>query len=1124
MAHARQRHVAPTTPTTMSARKSGSKSAESTNKQRMMLSQYVGIETSHVDVEAKEKDGEISTYKCKSPFCRQNLVNCYAQYCEDKILCQQYRALKLQCLANAEGKEDEEDTKPSSKTAETSGKRKLDLSREQKNSPSPRQKEKVLKKYKHKDVDQVVEKTRKKRLKRAISDTSGVKKTSASTSIKSPRMASSSSSVEVGTLTDVIKRKRLNLRALRTRLIADSSSDSENEFSVAQPVKKRRLVQHNNESRLVSSSPVRSTTATSGEIWKIPRAKRKTAAQTLKNMNADLVPLGMANHAGTGGGRYVQNGNRPVAHPLEPLVIREKPSTITKNASPAAASASAAPPNVTSRVGQKTQSTVPARTLSRTRPSLPPLTPSSAPPATRPVRGVLPSPSPEGKAAVAGSATTSSATPRSGTTQTEGPGVRRISATDYIKSKNSESDGQSREELYDYGPSRSPSLDSLKSFPPSVTNVTGPPRTPNNHSASFAPHRDSRSNEISRRQYAEADAQDQRPNFDINRSRTEIRDRSEGRGDMLSDDNIPTAPWEGHSFSPRDHNFSSWNRSAPRTQASLFPSNSKNGYDCPPQIHRNPMPSPSSQTLYQKEPLCEQPLSPQHADTFQRSRTFNVPPVVRDREIFDKAGLDNDSASFSYHEEFIPRMLYVFIHVLPQSLEAVFNVTKKPRKMNWYLKYVERIERLCKPFDLQIKMEGLKATVTVRERVWLTLQNTSTVMLHLEIIKQVRAQAVTWRILYEEMEKSLAFYRHKYGDRADQSYIFLRAWNELKAPFGEFSLPRQANFFCGSRLHHWNFVVGLVEIGSGSHEDKRQAFRLATINGLHFVLACGRGTPHPTREIEAVRNALEMEPNLSEEMNSGLESFASNDEHASPPSVKINEYSITSGNSPPSTKNTRHVVNKLTLTEQRSTDGTNHHLETQPLVDAPPTTQPNSSVVPPSPVTSQNMNQSDGTARLKIDCASSHEMITSANQDANNLGAAPPRQSPHSSTRKSSIAKLSVSTSSASVTQTASRISTSASAISTVSALANSSTSRPVSSVKSNESPRTIVDITKREKANGGFRSNNTEGSQTKTTEVISQSECMMCEMIRLRKPDGERCLRCQKKGLPANTASSLDS
>ncbi|KAG6968878.1 hypothetical protein JG688_00005586 [Phytophthora aleatoria] len=171
-----------------------------------------------------------------------------------------------------------------------------------------------------------------------------------------------------------------------------------------------------------------------------------------------------------------------------------------------------------------------------------------------------------------------------------------------------------------------------------------------------------------------------------------------------------------------------------------------------------------------------------------------------------KKRLDDDAPTFSCHEDFLPRLLFVFIHKLPQSLEAVFNVTKKPRKMNWYIKYVERIERLCKPFNLQVKIEGLKATVTVRGREWLTLQGNSTVTLHLEIIKSLRAEAVTWLRFYEEMEKALAHYRGIYGSQANKSYTFLRAWNDLKNPGNYISLSRQANYFC---VENWKSSVNV---------------------------------------------------------------------------------------------------------------------------------------------------------------------------------------------------------------------------------------------------------------------------------------------------------------------------
>lgn len=417
--------------------------------------------------------------------------------------------------------------------------------------------------------------------------------------------------------------------------------------------------------------------------------------------------------------------------------------------------------------------------------------------------------------------------------------------------------------------------------------------------------------------------------------------------------------------------------------------------------------------LYRKEPSRAQPLPPQRAESPRTRDAVRVSGDTHDE-------VDQDVASFSYHEDFLPRLLYVFIHVLPRSLEAVFNVTKKPRKLNWYLKYVERIERLCKPFDLQIKIKGFHATVSVRDREWLTLQSTSTVTLHLEIIKRMQAEAVTWRRLHEEMEQSLAFYRNKYGARADQSVIFLRAWNELKAPPSEFSLSRQANFLCGARLHHWNFVVGSVEIGSGSHEEKRQAFRLATINGLHFVLACGRGVSHPIRGIGAVRNALDVEPDLSEDNASNLDISLRNHARASPSSVGVNGSVTMSGASD---------------IEEKSTEKAKDQLEAQPLSKALPSTQPQSS------------------------------------------------------------------------------------------AMAEISLRPSIASIRRSESPVKAVDRTIPDTASGvaheGTSPKEMVAMQSKIQEVISRRQCMMCEMIRLRKPDGDRCLRCREKGSRANGMSN---
>ncbi|KAJ8571620.1 hypothetical protein ON010_g5213 [Phytophthora cinnamomi] len=105
----------------------------------------------------------------------------------------------------------------------------------------------------------------------------------------------------------------------------------------------------------------------------------------------------------------------------------------------------------------------------------------------------------------------------------------------------------------------------------------------------------------------------------------------------------------------------------------------------------------------------------------------------------------------------------------------------------------------------------------------------------------MRAEAISWSNLKSEVEHSLEFYKARQGDAVDLWNVFIRAWNNLKSRSGDVSLPRQSNYFCGSRLHHWNFVVGIVEIGSGSHDDKREAFRLAAASAAEFLLRLDDG-------------------------------------------------------------------------------------------------------------------------------------------------------------------------------------------------------------------------------------------------------------------------------------------
>ncbi|KAK1944717.1 hypothetical protein P3T76_003250 [Phytophthora citrophthora] len=140
-----------------------------------------------------------------------------------------------------------------------------------------------------------------------------------------------------------------------------------------------------------------------------------------------------------------------------------------------------------------------------------------------------------------------------------------------------------------------------------------------------------------------------------------------------------------------------------------------------------------------------------------------------------------------------------------------------------------------------IQMESKAVVVLVKNRVWLQLKGPSTVILLEKTIQTMRDHAISWREIKFEVKQSLDLYRSRRGDAVDMGSVFMRAWNNAKgSPHGKL-LPRGVNYFCGSRLHHWSFVLGKVEIGSGSHDDKREAFRLAAANAAEFILGLSDG-------------------------------------------------------------------------------------------------------------------------------------------------------------------------------------------------------------------------------------------------------------------------------------------
>ncbi|KAE9187110.1 hypothetical protein PF005_g20583 [Phytophthora fragariae] len=501
--------------------------------------------------------------------------------------------------------------------------------------------------------------------------------------------------------------------------------------------------------------------------------------------------------------------------------------------------------------------------------------------------------------------------------------------------------------------------------------------------------------------------------------------------------------WEGRSYPPpRDHY-------PPRQQepSSFGASNGRDGgsFDYAMDTHFSPASSPPDQS-YRRENQREDPPLPLRAPSPRRSEPERV---NGDRRTSDFDDLDEDAPTFSYNEVFLPQLLSIFIHKFPSALDAISNVTKKPRKMNWYIKYVERIQRLCQPHDVLVKLEGTKAVVTVRG-----------------------------------------------------------------------------------------------QIGSGSHEDKREAFRLATVSALDFLLSAGRGTRRRSRpsEVKRERSSEATQPNeRRQHRSSSRESYTGTTAppNSEPAGEASAEASTASGPSS-STASTPApvdssasggqptVLNSTSSTKPQSEVSTTEPPSTAEQAIAPTERQSEPSS---SPVTVEHTEEEPAVSVIPTtDSVSSSEVADAAEQsdpgeemsisDASDPGAITPAGSPLLPTTHAS-SSVPLATPGSDVTVPDSTVAGSSATTSSV-AFSSTTTESSVAPLPSSV-PSGIAAMVAKFAAAAGVSTAPNSQSTAKTT--VPARRCMMCEMIRMRKPDGERCLRCQQKDAPANglLGSSLD-
>ncbi|CAH0479404.1 unnamed protein product [Peronospora belbahrii] len=1157
----------------LSARKFTPISANNMSKRQLWLRSQTSIEREEEEGEEEEVESQEleSNNECRNLFCRQILANRFARYCEDKPICQRYRALKLQCLANVQAKEDEEDSRPLSliikrrkrkekasgemdekeeinekeemKEAEEKMKKKkvkrdetftlykrkksndanssavrkkrlnlnltVSVANEEKNSNSSslEQTKKVLGRDKKREVatklyelEPKEEKQRKKRAKKAQAAAAESKRKESPVSIDSSNAQARCLSLTNECGFPMGKHKMSTLPLERQSTETGSDAETGKETNSIQ-VKRRRLDRRMSVDKVLArsslSSPTNVATATSGADLNYKNHvanpdKRRTSAQVIRrNMNVDLVPLGVARHTSFagGGGRYVQNGNRFAAQSLRPSDPRPRPPSMTKFRAPlVSAPLSASLLNTSSRPAQRTQLVAAAPPLMTQRPS-PPL-PSQVSLAIPPVL----SSTAETVMIIAPPDRTLTTRFLPDPLSTSGvPEITRISTTDYLKSKKRDCGRQKPEEI-NRRVSRSSSLERSGSFSddrafrflPVATISTDLPGYNPSDSAPLLSYTEARSALDSRRPCPKGDGRHQRL-FRGNegsgmkyRERAEVCSELERFASQREYRNLPP-PRDPYPFRPQDSS----------SLAGI--NNSGNGYAV--DRHFSSALSPADH-IYRRSISHEEPLSAQHR---RSEHDTNV-----ELKKSDCGNLEEDAPTFSHNEAFLPRLLSVFVGKLPHALEAVLNVTKKPRKMNWYINYIERIERLCKAFDLHVKFDGLKSVVTVQGREWLTLQGTSTVALHLEVIKSLRAEAVTWLRLNEEMKTALAYCK------ANKSHSFVRAWNDLKHTGNYISLPRETKYFCGARLHHWTFVVGKVEIGSGSHQDKREAFRLATISALNFLLSIGRGERRPTVKCERVLEEVSTSA-TGHHRPSRCESLIHNNTHASPTAEAEKEFSSDRSSRGPSSS----VQLLPPAAQPSSVVPIKQHQVTRNLADTPSAEVPLTSELHSyaersgSPATRKCIEKATVASTPVLISNDSHKLAEAAKQcdlleekiihDDINMSALTSARSPRQSITVPPEPPCCVET------------------IATFAAASVISTSL-------NTEKSTLPGVSSRARATtmatSGISVSAKDTLAAQTSAVIPPRRCMMCEMIRMRKPDGERCLRCKQNDAPVNKSA----
>lgn len=814
---------------------------------------------------------------CRNPFCGAQLESRFAKYCMRKSYCQLYRGLQLHCGSFAAERERAVDEA-------------LDNLREAK-----RRRLRKSAQDDDEDDDSELEEERRAAAKEKAKDSS------AEFSIPKRKIPVASSPTELSK-EERRAQKKLQRRMARQEEAAASVSETQAAASVESSdaeqsnERKRRLIL---DLRGDTSSNSSSTAAaTAPPLPPTPVATPSTQAKTTgtpfrpstptKVGGIEVIPLGAGRHPSSfgGGSRYVQSGNRTAVDNLRVInPLARQPTAVSAAkpplpAEPAPPLPPVAPSSRSESMDLRLQArasasaiVVPTPRAASTDPRRTDYSRSDMTPASSPVLAQE-SQAPQPAAAAAFNRVAPPTTAK-----------RIISASEYMSSRKPQDPrvrtvpGGGDELPLSSSASLQRSSSELSNMPVSSSYLNGAPppsrertfsrsQSDSDVLRSFATTDSRDSESLSRHQLHQSAAST--PNgsrIPVRQSSTEpLYSRSSSydggssaassyaRREYNSRDSgtsfgskrslpLPSRPYSPDRYHDLSYEPDYHHPSSSSSSSSLYPQDQQWQRRQDDSIsHRSDEPSSRPPPLYHPSPSRDPGLSsppPQSrlkteysvervsvSTSSEQRRDVNVHPEIL-------------PVAFSSHDRFIVNLLSRFASFFPKALAPVLNKTKKPRKMRFYLDYVERVKQLagCR---LDVQVADGKGVVTVEGREWLVLKGQSTVDLYTQILETLLEQGTAWKKLIDDSNRVYSHAVKRVGSRGsgERSESFLRMWRGMKVKiWKDFPTERQVTYFRGSKRHHWSFCVGNVEIGSGSHEEKNEALRLAGDASMKFLLS-----------------------------------------------------------------------------------------------------------------------------------------------------------------------------------------------------------------------------------------------------------------------------------------------